>query len=179
MKNKVLLVLLVIVFSVVAADAQKKTSQPKTAVDYYLILPQKFLGDGYEADVNRRDYLKNENGNVIVRDDKNGYLSVNGDGARPGVTLALFKKTGGKYLIGVTLDWENGNDFYMLDYAGGKWKNVTKTVVPNHETCENEEEGECTMYELPRYGTTVIARNNNNEKIYELVWQKNKFVVQK
>jgi hypothetical protein len=164
------------------------TNQPKTVRDFYMLLPQKYFTlEGCEPKTDkdcrkaRLDYLKSF---VSVEDTENGYLSGGCDGAQSCLEMALFKRPGGSYLVGVSTSAEMMQDDYFLDYRGGDWKEVSSTIVP--------EFSRKNMYKLPRYGTTVqvFAKkviekgkdyeiSEKGEKLYDLEWKDGKFTIKK
>ena len=67
----------------------------------------------------------------------------------------------------------------FLNYKGGKFTDVSRTVVPRY----NKEK---FVYELPRKGTTVevFAKDesgewNKGKKVHDLVWETGRFRVRK
>ncbi|MDQ3801661.1 MAG: hypothetical protein M3384_19735 [Acidobacteriota bacterium] len=163
-------------------------SQPKTVRDFFMLLPQKYFTlEGCEPKTDkdcrkaRLDYLKTH---VDVEDTQNGYLSGGCDGAQACLTMALFKRPDGSYLIGVSTSFEMMVNNYFLDYRNGNWTDVSSKVVPQFSR-KNE-------YELPRYGTTVkvfakdvIEKGADYEvterggKLYDLEWKDGKFTIKK
>jgi len=156
-------------------------NQPRTVRDYFNILPQKYFtleGCEPEKDKNcekaRREYVKNY---LEVEDAKNGFWKSGCDGAQSCLTLALFKRPDGTYVIAVHTLQEADETNYFLDYAGGKWTDISAKIVP--------EFSDKNIYELPRYGTNVEVFKKNfpepeyserGAKIYSLEWKDGKFV---
>src|SRR2546421_7464058 len=96
---------------------------PRNVVDYYLALPDKYAGEIDRAE--REELISDDRARVIAKDIPNGYLAVSGDASSPGLTVALFKKADGSYLVGVTAYDETSEDFYCLSYHDGNWQDVT------------------------------------------------------
>jgi hypothetical protein len=164
---KIYPVVLLAVFSIQPSSVAYQSSKPRTVLDYYLLLPDKY----FEANKEQRvKWMLDPKRGAIV-DVRNGYIYAPGDGAQMSIYVCLFKKADGSYLIGVKSSyWEDIEytdlDFYI--YEGGGFLEVTKSVLP---IAENEE----LKYEMPRYGTTVKVRNKRGKKIYELVWGGERF----
>lgn len=158
--------------------------QPKTVRDFFNALPEKYFtleGCDRETDKDcskaRAEYLKNF---TLVEDIPNGYFKGGCDGAQSCIEMAIFKKPNGTYLVGVATEFEMGSNFYFLDYAGGKWEDVSVTEVPAYS--------KKNWYELPRRGTTmkVYAKNiieqgddfeasEKGKLLYSLAWKDGRF----
>jgi hypothetical protein len=161
-----------------------KANEPKTVREFFALLPDQYFtleGCDRATDKNcdraRAEYLKSF---LKVDDAANGYLEAGCDGAQSCLTMALFKRTDGTYLVGVNRIFEMGDDYYFLDYRNGKWSDVSAEVVP--------EFSRRNMYELPRYGTTVTVFakkiieedkdfiiSDKGARLYELKWNGEKF----
>lgn len=157
---------------------------PRTVMDFFALLPEKYFtleGCDRATDKDckkaRADYLKTF---AEVEDVKNGYFKGGCDGAQSCIEMAIFKRPDGTYLVGVSTFAEMMNDFYFLDYADGKWTDVSADVVP--------EFSKKNWYELPRVGTTMKVYSKKiveetpefqiSEKgklMYELTWKDGKF----
>jgi hypothetical protein len=127
------------------------------------------------------DYLKTF---TEVEDTANGYLKGGCDGAQSCLEMAIFKRPDGTYLVAVATSAEMMNEFYFLDYANGKWNDVSADVVPQFS--------KKNIYEIPRKGTTVkvfskkiiekgadYEISDKGEKLYDLEWKNGKFVIKK
>ncbi len=161
------------------------TNQPKTIRDFFTLLPEKYFtleGCDREKDAGckkaRAEYLKTF---TEVEDIANGYFKGGCDGGQSCIEMAIFKRPDGTYLVGVATSGEMMNDFYFLDYNGGKWSDISSTAVPDFS--------KKNWYELPRVGTTVkvfakkiIEQGDNYEvsdkgkKLYDLQWKDGKFL---
>jgi len=149
-----------------AASAQ--SASPRTVVDYYLLLPDKYT---YDVPRRHREELLNNEGRIIAKDIQNGYLAISGDAGDPGIAIALFKMPGGEYLVGVNVFNEMADDLFFLRYQSGRWSNTTRSVIPDFNKT-NE-------YKLPRYGTTIEVSSKAGKKLYDLVWSGGKFVIKR
>lgn len=163
-------------------------NQPRTVRDYFTLLPDEYFtleGCYRETDKDcnkaRAEYLKTF---TEVEDIANGYFKGGCDGGQSCIEMAIFKRADGTYLVGLATSGEMMNDFYFLDYSGGKWEDVSAGVVP--EFSKNN------WYKLPRFGTTVkvyakkvIEQGDDyqiSEKggpLYTLTWKDGKFVKRK
>ncbi len=166
------------------AGAKPVQNSPRTVVDFFRLLPEKYFTlEGCDRDIDkdcskaRTEYLKTF---TEVEDIKNGYFKGGCDGAQSCIEMAIFKRPDDTYLVGVATFAEMMNDFYFLDYSGGKWIDVSTDVVPDFS--------KQNWYELPRFGTTmkvfekkVTERTEEFEisekgrQIYELSWKDGKF----
>ena len=158
-------------------SASAQTKQPKTARDFFMLLPDKYFGVLCCADDTKESYLKQF---LDVEDTANGYLSGNAEGGQGGFKMALFKRPNGNYLIGFHSFGVMWDDFYFLEYKNKKWTDVSAREVPGYSKA-NE-------YVMPRYGTTdeVFSRKliekeddfeirERDQKIYDLEWKNGKF----
>src|SRR5690349_14812825 len=90
---------LLMVFSLAPPAAQAaSTRPPKTVLDYFLLLPDKYF-EVTRGRGERLRWLRDTHSTVDVR---HGYLSMNGDGAQAGLELCLFRRPEGSYLVAVS-----------------------------------------------------------------------------
>lgn len=150
-------------FIVGVASAGGFQKQPRDVVDYYLLVPDRYLTLGGGAQ--ERDTA------IKIRDIKNGYLRI--EGAWEGYTeIALFRNPDRSALIAVSnvsLGPGPEQKIYFLSYDGRAWIDRTKEVfarVPQSQIAdlykkkksrEDENYGEDVphVYLLPRIGTTI------------------------
>jgi hypothetical protein len=160
-------------------------NQPKTIRDFFTLLPEKYFvleGCDRETDKDckkaRADYLKTF---TEVEDIANGYFKGGCDGGQSCIEMAIFKRPDATYLVGVATFAEMMNDFYFLDFADGKWSDVSADAVP--------EFSKKNWYELPRVGTTMkvyskkivektveFEISEKGNQLYALMWKDGKFV---
>jgi hypothetical protein len=161
-----------------------QTKQPKTVRDFFNLLPQRYFTlEGCEPIVDkncskaREEYIETY---LEIEDTANGYWKSGCDGGQNCLTMALFKRPNGNYIVGLQSEFELGSDNYFLEYRGGKWFDLTKQVIPNFS--------KNNYYELPQKGTTIgvykkqnleTADSEKGAKLYNLVWQNGKFSVRK
>ncbi|AEP11792.1 hypothetical protein Cabther_A1038 [Chloracidobacterium thermophilum B] len=148
-----------------------RPSRGRTLDEYFLAIPDSYLPSVPRA--RRRTLLRPEH--VTVRDERNGYLQIAGDGARPTVTVAKFRRSDGTYLIAVTADYEMGSECWLLDEQPGGFVDVTRNLIPDYRRCEDFEAADCHVYELPRYGTTIVVKDGAGRERYRLGWRGNRF----
>jgi hypothetical protein len=185
MKQKLIYTLLALLVFSAFASAQ---TQPKTVRDFFTLLPDKYFtleGCYPETDKGckkaRAEYLKTF---TEVEDIVNGYFKGGCDGGQSCIEMAIFKRLDGMYLVGLATSGEMINDFYFLNYAGGKWTNVSASVVPGFS--------KKYWYEMPRQGTTVQVYakkiteksadyeiSERGKKLYDLEWKNGKFTLKK
>jgi len=160
----------------------------QSVVDYYLLLPDKYLTAGG----NRQERLKS----IKINDARNGYLRI--EGAWEGYTeIALFKKPDRTDLIAVSdVHFGPGPEqrLYFLEYRNSLWTDRTQEVMPVISTAAiasayrakrrpaDEDFGDDVphIYLLPRIGTTVkiIIAPGMTERgitLLELKWRGGRF----
>lgn len=184
MSRKLLAPVLAVVVSLTLANmtSNAQNRQPKTVREFFNLLPQKYFPlencsanpTKINCDKARAEYLKSY---LEIEDTANGYMKGECDGAQSCFHMALFKRPDGNYIVGLTTTFENYEDSYFLEYAGGKWRNIGAQVVPEY--------GMDKVYDLPRYGTTVevyeykkVAGKDYSErgrKLYDLIWEDGRF----
>ncbi|HEX8237640.1 MAG TPA: hypothetical protein VF600_16905 [Abditibacteriaceae bacterium] len=158
--------------------AKPATASPKTVLDYFMLLPQDF----FEFPKSHlKSYLHDESGEILMVDKKNDYLRMAGDAAQATIYMALFRHKG-RVLVGTYSDGEGGGILHLMRYENGKWRDVTKAMLP---VPYNDN----YIYIIPRYGTTIKVTTGNSEedwveygrgkKVYELVWTQGKFKVRR
>jgi len=176
---------LVVVILVAASGVSAQSVQPRTVIDLFSLLPDRYFslegcdrGRDKDCSEARAEYLRTY---TEVEDIPNGYFKGGCDGAQSCIEMAIFKRPNGTYLIRLATSGEMINDFYFLNYAAGKWTNVSSTAVPGFS--------KNNWYELPRVGTTVkvyakkiTERGSDYEisergkKLYDLEWKSGRFV---
>lgn len=165
--------------------AESQNKQPKTAREFYLAMPSKYLNFDQcdtETDKNckkyREEYLRIRE---YTEDIENGYLQTGGENADPTITITLFKRPDDSYLVGVSTANTADDKSHFLNYDNGNWNDVSEKVVPQFSN-------KTKSYELPRYGTTVkvVAKTMNEDnfadygdKLYDLEWKDGKFTIKK
>jgi len=175
-------------------NAQKNRREPCTVVDFYLLLPAEYL-----SPLSR---VKNRQSLIEIKDIANGYLKLDGaattDYWEGWAEIALFKKTGGGYVVGV-VDGSCATMCYsgieFLEYQNGKWTEVTRQIMPeitdrmiaaqfkrkkragDEDLADND--SPFVNYELPRTGKTVKLNANfagdDNLMLFEMTWTGAKF----
>lgn len=183
MNCKILNILLVVLIASVSAFAQAKG--PKTVRDYFMLLPGKYFSLDCcmmekTPKAAKEKYLKTY---LDVEDTANGYMKGGGDGAQEAFEMALFKRPDGSYLVGFYTVGEGGPEDVpytrFLRYSGGRWTDVSKTVVANYDPVKR-------IYEVPREGTTVQVFEKDEagdwykgKKLHDLEWKNGTFTVKK
>lgn len=107
--------------------AQVADSRPKSILDYYFLLPHKYLS-----------YLKADSRSVReaalkIKDVDGGFLKSGQAADEVSTSLALFRKSDGSNVIAV----ENrsclagcSSSLHLLSYANGQWADVTHDLLP-------------------------------------------------
>lgn len=176
-----------VVVALLAITGYAQTEQPKTVRDFFNLLPSKYFeilccgaGPGTDRLTAHTRYLETF---LRVEDTANGYLEGGCDGGQSCITMALFKKPGGTYVVGIQTAGTMSEHNYFLEYRGGKWHDVSSKVVPQFSRDK--------AYDLPRYGTTVevfstriVERispdqviRDRGAKLYDLVWKNGRFEI--
>ncbi|MBW3636796.1 MAG: hypothetical protein KY445_10095 [Armatimonadetes bacterium] len=164
--------------------SEAKPKAPRTVLDYFDLLPQRFFEVEYFGSNNkRRKWLKRGltefplyNRSII--DLKNDYIRFPGDGAQRRLDVAVFRYRG-QATVGVYNDWDAG-ELSFWRYKNGRLVDVTEQVLPMGFDGKNG-------YVLPRFGTTVrvfqrtgIFRIKPQMKpLYTLRWRGGHFYRQK
>ena len=187
MQKKILFLVLAIALFGISADAQPK--QPKTVRDFFNLLPQKYFEIGccgvHDEPDSEKAHTKYLETFLRVEDTVNGYLEGGGEAGQGGITMALFKRPNGTYIVGVETAGEMYEHNYFLEYRNGRWYDISAKVIPQFS--KNK------LYSLPRYGTKievfakkVIERVSDSQviyevgaKLYDLVWRNGKFTIKK
>ena len=167
--RNLLFTLLVVQLSQSLCSAQ--SSSPKTVLDYYLLLPEKY----FEANKEQRVKWMLDFGRGAIVDIKNGYLYAPGDGAQTPIYVCLFKRPRGLPLVAVKSHEPDTRAYTHLDfyeYKNGTLVEVQKGVLP-------VKVNENFKYELPRYGTTIKVTDQRGRKLYSLHWSGRRFVLEK
>jgi hypothetical protein len=151
-----------------ATVATSRVKSPRTVVDYYMLLPQRYF------EIDRRSLLNPKYGAIV--DVKNGYLRPWHDGAQIGWEMCLFKRLDGSYLFAVSWHegpddgWDPSLDFFS--YQNGRLVDVTRSTLPQRFS-------EKLGYELPRYGTTIRVVTESGKQVYDLVWTRERFQIRR
>lgn len=132
-----------------AAGAPSRAAAPAApsgVVAAFLALPARYVD---LSPAERRRRLTPAAGRLIARDDRNGYLSVSGDGGGPGFTVTVFRAPGAEPVVAVQRFDELHTRTWFLQRRGGAWTDVSAAVVPGYAPGRR--------YILPHVGVTLIA----------------------
>jgi hypothetical protein len=117
-----------------AGTAAAQSPEPKTVADFFLLVPERYTV-GYDLRL-REALLRGERRGVVV-DIRNGYISYDESDNPSGFEFAIFRKSNGRYIVaynsvGDDFDWqpEDGATLRLLSYEGGKWRDVTRVLLP-------------------------------------------------
>jgi hypothetical protein len=179
-----------------ALNQSSATSEPRTVLDFYKLLPSKYLNLPQDAKTRRP--------RADVTDIANGYLSLvaPSDDAGTweswaGAEVVLFKKKSGGYVVGVaqteTVTVSTTN-LRFLEYNAGAWRDVTKGVSPAitekmiRAALRRADPAEAkdlrsndpmfVTYDLPRVGRSIIAKWDGNATLFNLNWNGERFVLE-
>jgi len=143
----------------------KEVAEPKSVLDYYLLLPDKYFEANQEE---RVKFMLNERRGAVV-DVEHGYLHALGDGAQTDIYVRLFERPGQLPVIAVKYYASDSQDFTYLDFFEYKDGGLIQESLSPVKIDEN------LTYELPRYGNTIQAFNAHGSPVYDLVWSQTKF----
>lgn len=195
MKTKILSIILSLaaLFNC-AAEAQTKSIEPRTVTDFYLLLPANFV-NGAETVGERRERIE-------IEDVKNGYLKLKpGDEQekREYTEIALFKKTGGGYVVAVAKLGCAENclsNVQFLERRADRWTEISSRVYPispdadlamyrlkktaAHRDYDNDS-GFWTQTVLPREGKTIRVKYTGEGagkefELFSAMWNGERFV---
>lgn len=143
------------------------TGEPKTIRDFYLMMPKKY------DNRTRQDRLELIDETSAEFDIKNGYVGAHMGTLGEAFQAAIFKKPGGGYILAYNADGDSSSNlptkFFLIDYDGGKWTDVTTRLMPVPVN-------KLYRYDLPDVGTTITVTNSKDVKMYSLVWKNGAFV---
>lgn len=180
--KRVILGLLIILAGIAVSPAQSR----RKVLDYFMLLPQQYFGiescdtDRYRnCDRFKREYLKMF---LQVNDARRGYLQSGGDGSQESLKMKVFRRANGTEVIAMNVTGEWGFKYFFLEYRNGRWKNVSRIVVPKYRRSN--------VYEISRRSKAlkVSARSNfdpaidqgdDGPRLYDLIWNGNRFVKKK
>ena len=164
-------VLVILASSFATAAQSVNANHPRTVVDYYMLLPDKY----FEADRDQRLHWMLDPKRGAIIDVPNGYLYAPGDGAQTDIYACIFNRANGSYLVAVNYNDKDGVFETFLDffiYERGHLTSVTKSVLP---VPFNKD----LFYDLPRHGTTIHVTNSSGKRLYDLVWNRRVFRVKR
>jgi hypothetical protein len=169
-----LLCAVTIAFTVGTGTAAVQSSEPKTVVDFFLLVPERYM-DGYDLRF-REEMVRNGWLNIV--DVKNGYILYDASDNPSGFEFAIFRKSNGNYLVaystGAFHDQEmaeelgNWPTLFLLSYEDGRWRDVTRASLP---VAFNKK----LAYVLPRRGRGIEVWNGRGRKLYTLTWRNDRF----
>lgn len=168
--RNVLLSLMVIISAQGFSAAAPQPPEPKTVADFFLLVPERFVG--YDLAF-RQGLVRGERRGTVI-DVPNGYISWNASDNPEEFEFALFKKRNGKYIAAFSVPYDsqfpNAATLLLLSYDRGKWRNVTKALLP-------VKYDKTLTYGLPRQGRTIEVASEWGREHYQLTWANDRFKV--
>jgi len=151
-----------------------------SVVDYFLLLP----AENFEAPLSAwleqmrtGGYFQMCDGKWREKhiDEKNGYMSCDGDGAQPEFEVALFRHRDGRPLLALCSGELEGPDAVELNFfepgADGKMHEIRRSIFPVADSKDDR-----WQFELPRQGKTILVRARKSKKIlHKFTWNGEKF----
>jgi len=132
-----------------------------TITEYFKRIPRQEFTEG--TPVQLVDYAKDGQGLIDI---KNGYFSLEGDGAQVSLQVALFRYENKEPLLVVAwgfLEEEDFTNLTIFQENGGKMVVADRKIFP----VANSEE---VIFELPRHGRTVIVKNSAGAVLSKWTW---------
>ncbi len=161
------------------SKAGAKDVSRKSVVDYFYLLPDSYF-EVPQSKAQRKAVLFHDRkiypydfAVESIADVKNDYARISLDAVGT-LEVAVYRYKG-RDLIAVRRYYE-GCSLGFLTYKNGRWKDVTKQVMPVRLDDKYD-------YILPRYGTTIEVRRDlwpskkQGRKIHDLLWRKGRFQV--
>lgn len=147
----------------------KEVAEPKSVLDYYRLLPDKY----FEANEEERvKFMLNERRAAVV-DVEHGYLHAVGDGAQTDIYVRLFDRPGQLPVMAVKYYASDSQDYTYLDFFEYKDGGLVQVSLSPVEINEN------LVYELPRYGNTIQVFNKHGAPLYNFVWSQTGFLLRR
>lgn len=140
--------------------------EPKTVADFFLLVPERV--SGYDLQF-REELLRGERRGTVI-DIPNGYISWNASDNPEEFEFAIFRKSNGKYIVAFSSPGDPGlypSHFYLLSYDNGKWRDVTKALLPVAFDKR-------LNYKIPRRGRTIVVTRDWRQR-YHLTWTNDRF----
>ena len=149
-----------------------KPVQPKTVVDYFLLLPQRYF-EGSPSD------LLSASGKTRrpIVDVGHDYILAPGGDAQPTLNVVLFRHN--ERVLVAVLDGGYDPPIPTLDflrYEHRHWKKVTKQVLPQDAWPDPYQHW---TYTLPRHGTTIEVTDSGGAQVFDLVWRDGRFHIRR
>lgn len=174
-----LLCAVTIVTAAGVGTAAAQSSGPKTVVDFFLLVPDRYMDGVYDRQ-SRQEMLRN--GWLDIVDVKNGYIFYDASDNPSGFEFAIFRRSNGNYLVAYSTgafydpEWskESGNwpTLLLLSYEGGRWRDVTKASLPVAFDKK-------LAYMLPRRGRNIEVSDRRGRKLYTLTWANDRFRIKR
>ncbi len=185
MSNKSLASIVVLMIVCFAASSSGQSKSDNTLRNIFKLIPSDYFSI-YCCDEKPDGFIKKY---VTVEDAANGYMAgadTEEDPQYSSFQMKLFKRSEDLYVVGFHSESLKWSDYYFLDYSNGKLKNISKTI-PQYSMAN--------IYEFPRIGTTIkvyrkkydspgqpLGVDNSvskGRKLYDLVWENEKFVIRR
>jgi hypothetical protein len=148
-------------------------SAPKTVADFFLLVPERYM-PYYDVRF-REELLRGKRRGAIV-DIANGFISWDASDNTEYFEFALFRKSNGGYLVAYSVPYDDqfpdASHFLLLSYDRGHWHDDTEALLPVAYD-------QTHTYHLPRRGTTIEVVAADGQRVYTLVWVKDRFVIRR
>ena len=156
----------------VAQKPRARPAAPRTVRDYFLLVPESYVGYPLEF----RKYLL-KGGLGVVVDVKNGYISYDASDNPEEFEFAIFRRGDGGHVVAYSIPYdpdflESTPKFMLLTYRDGRWSEVTNELLP-----EPFDRGKRLSYKLPRRGREVVVTDEGGRRQYTLAWKGDRFVL--
>ena len=109
-----------------------------------------------------------------VLDTKNGFMSLEGDGAQCSLQAALFRFPDGKPLLAVAHGGDSDDETFTSLSFYTEGKDGERMVPVDHAIFPVADGGELHFF-LPRQGRTVLVKNGKDKVVAQATWNGTKF----
>ncbi|MEJ2610214.1 MAG: hypothetical protein P8179_09030 [Candidatus Thiodiazotropha sp.] len=137
-------------------------------VDYFLNVPIDYLN---ATKLERWELVKPGSSRLLVRDIRNGYLQIAGDGGLPGYVFSIFMTREKKPIIAFQTTFTEGQSTLFLNPEEPGWQDISKRILPDYKVWKD--------YQIPHVGTDLAVRSPDGdiESVYQ--WNRERFVLKK
>jgi hypothetical protein len=160
------------------SNSPTQVKSPQTVRDFWMLKPT--CGEKIDSSFTEKIEIYDPEHNYLKTYAQKGY-DISGERI-----FVLFPKSDGRHILAIASDVNLNSvdlqDTCFLEYRDGKWIDVITEVVPQYND-------DPKLYRLPRRGKTIEvfesivdvwaiqSVESQGKKLYDLVWQGDKFVI--
>ncbi len=178
------------------------TTDPKTVLDYYYLLPEQYYRSANDADWRGNDIEETttfgkRRSNIQTVDEKNMYLQYYPFLGEGDASMRVFKNPDGTHVVAVEVRACGPGceqKLSLLEYKNGEWADVKQALLPEvspevllermQAKGQCEPNGDCEdvatfLYKLPRRGTimSIYEQFSFTQNLVKFKWQNGKFIL--